>query len=243
MYKVAICDDDKKYHETIKSIMQSYEKISYDIAFYEYLSGSELLNNIWQQYDLVFLDIQMPGLDGNETAKLLREQCKNTVLVFCTSYQRPTPESFKVQPFRYIMKDFGDKMLKEEIPDIIREMIVRAEYKMLNITTDGRLMRIPINSILYVSVAKRGAVVHTFPRDDKSDVACKETIKEIYAVLGKEGFEYAHNSYIINMGNIIQLEKGVLVLKDMTKLNISRSKKEHFDEAFANYLHKKYKRG
>lgn len=243
MFKVAICDDDISYHETIKSIIESNKMTSVKLVYYTYSSGKELLENAWQQYDLVFLDAQISDMNGNETAKCLRQECRNMVLVCCASIQKPTPELFKVQPFRYIMKDRGDRTLREEMPDIMHEMMVRAEDRMLNVTADGKLMRIPIKSILYVSVAKRGAIIHIFPSDRDCHISCKETVKEIYETLNKEGFEYAHNSYIVNMCNIVQLEKGILRLKDMTELNISRSKKKHFEDALEYFIHKSYKRG
>ena len=211
MFKVAICDDDKNYRIIVKEIISRYSNNAEGIGFYEYSSGEELLADIHQMHNLLFLDIQMAKMDGNEAAKKFRAANKSAVLVFCTNYQNPTTESFKVQPYRYIMKDLRDRMLVEEMPDILNEMMICAEILYLTVTVDGKVSRIPVDQILY-------------------------------GQLSEMGFAYAHNSYIVNMANIIHISKNVITLKDNTELNISRSRKVLFDEAFSIYLHKRYKR-
>lgn len=243
MFKVAICDDDKAYRKIVREMVCEYSGNVENIAFYEYFSGEELLADAHQMHNLLFLDIQMPKMDGNQTAKAFRDINKDAVLVFCTNYQNPTTESFKVQPYRYIMKDICNKTLTEEMPDIIREMMARTQVPYLNITDDGRIYRIPVNQILYISVAKRGSIVYQYSNMPDKEISCRETVKELYAQLSCMGFEYAHNSYIVNMANIIHVSRNVITLKDNTELNISRSRRNQFDETFSNYLHKRYKRG
>ena len=66
-------------------------------------------------HELIFVDIRMPGLNGNETVLRLRECNQDAVLVFCSNYFEPTPDSINIgQPFRYIMKDLYDKSLKQK---------------------------------------------------------------------------------------------------------------------------------
>lgn len=242
MFKIAICDDDRNYWRVVKETVSRYSSNIKGIAFYEYSSGEELLADTHQIHNLLFLDIQMAEMDGNEAAKEFRAANKSAVLVFCTNYQEPTTESFKVQPYRYIMKDFSDRMLTEEMPDILNEMMARSEILYLTITEDGKVSRIPIDQILYVSMAKRGAVIHKYSNAPDKETSCRETVGELYGQLSEMGFAYAHNSYIVNMANIIHISKTVITLKDNTELNISRSRKVQFDEAFSNFLHKRYKR-
>lgn len=242
MFKIAICDDDRSYIETIKEIITQHEEMKEEVVFYEYLSGEELADYCWQQHELIFLDIQMPGMDGNETARLIRAGNKEAVLVFCTNYPNPTPESFKVQPFRYVIKDKQNKILKNDMADILVEMKRKVNLKYLNITGDGKVFRIPLKSILYISVIKRGTLIHLFQNDEISKIYCRESLKDLYPRLQMDGFEYAHNSYIVNMTNIIHMNKSVIVLIDKTELNISRSKKRQFDEEFSKFLHMRYKR-
>lgn len=242
MFKIAICDDDINYRTRVKNLIVKITDFCPDIFFYEYSSGEELIKDVNQMHNLLFLDIQMGEMDGNETAKVFRKLNRDAILIFCTNFQNPTPESFKVQPYRYIMKDLQDQMLKEEMPDIIREMERKTEIRYLNVTEDGNLSRIPVKQILYVSVVKRGALIHQYSENGTKEICCRETVKEIYDRLLYEGFEYAHNSYIVNMANIIHVSKNVITLKDKTELNISRSKQKNFDSSFSKFLRLRYKR-
>lgn len=242
MYKIAICDDDADYRMFIRNIIAEDENLKNDIFFYEYTSGEDLLDDVQQMHNLLFLDIAMPGIDGNETAIEFRKINKDAVLIFCTNYQQPTTESFKVRPFRYIMKDLHNQVLKDEMPDIIQEIMQQTNIQYLNVTDDGKMYRIPIKDILYISVIKRGAVIHQYYETGEKEVNCRETVKELYEKLSGEGFVYAHNSYIVNLANIIHVRKNVLTLKDNIELNISRSKQKAFDSSFSDFLRLRYRR-
>ena len=74
MYKIAICDDDKNYREKIEKVIETEGILpKSEIRFYEYESGKELLKNADILHDLVFMDMRMPGLDGNKSVLKLRE--------------------------------------------------------------------------------------------------------------------------------------------------------------------------
>ena len=238
MIRIAICDDEEYYRETIRNVILDRENKE-NVVFYEFESGEEFLQQLWQKYDLVFMDIKMPGIDGNKTAQAFRKINEEAVLIFCTNYSSPTTDSFKVQPYRYIIKDIRNKYLYENIGDILKEVRRKQKNIFLDVLEDGKLTRLVIDEIVYISVAKRGVIIHCY---EKPDRFCRRHIKEIYEELKGVGFEHAHNSYIVNLTNIIKLEKNVIVMKNGVALNISRSKKEQFHEAFTNYLQLRYMR-
>lgn len=239
MYKIAICDDDKRYRKIIKEIVENENSLPKDeIKFYEYESGDKLLENTDILHELVFIDIRMPGRDGNQTALKLRNYNKDAVLIFCSSYFEPTVDSINFgQPFRYIMKDLHDISLRREISSIMAEVKRRFlnDYA-VTVTSAGKVRRIHVKDILYVSRAKRGCEIYVAKLEEKDIIRCRESLDELCEQLKGQGFAQAHHSYIVNLGKVEGLEKNVLCLKCGVELNVSRAKKDEFTDALFKYL-------
>lgn len=239
MYKIAICDDDKKYRKIVREIVANEKGLlENEIRFYEYESGNELLKHMDIFHELIFIDIRMPRLDGNQTALKLRKYNKDAVLVFYSNYFEPTVDSINLgQPFRYIMKDLYNMSLRQEIPAIMAEVKRRFmnDYA-VTVTSAGKVMRIHVESILYVSRAKRGCEIYVIKSEKQGMIRCRESFDELCEQLRERGFAQAHHSYIVNLGKVEGLEKNVLCMKCGIELNVSRAKKEEFADALFNYL-------
>ena len=239
MYKIAICDDDKRYRKIIKEIVENENSLPKDeIKFYEYESGDKLLENTDILHELVFIDIRMPGIDGNQTALKLRNYNKDAVLIFCSSYFEPTVDSINFgQPFRYIMKDLHNINLRQEISSIMAEVKRRFQNDYaVTVTSAGKVTRIHVENILYVSRAKRGCEIYVAKLEEKDVIRCRESLDELCEQLKGQGFAQAHHSYIVNLGKVEGLEKNVLCLKCGVELNVSRAKKDEFTDALFKYL-------
>ena len=238
MYKIAICDDDKNYREKIEKVIETEGILpKSEIRFYEYESGKELLKNADILHDLVFMDMRMPGLDGNKSVLKLREYNRAAILVFCSGYFEPTSDSINIgQPFRYIMKDLHDRSLKREIPAILSKVKLHCGDYSVTVTSAGRVIRIYTEDILYICLAKRGCSIYVARQGEIDEMHCKESLGDLYERLVGRGFEYAHNSYIVNLAKVEGLEKNVALLQMGIQLNVSRSRKGQFADALIMFL-------
>ena len=242
MFKIAICDDERLYRTLLKNEILSLYTGQDTLYFYEYESGDQLLNSDMEEVDLLFLDIQMPGIDGNAASYEFRKVNQKAILIFCTNYHVPTVENIKAQPFRYIVKDLQNKMLKEELPDILDKLMKDHQDEKLTVTIDGNVFRIPMAEIIYLIVDDRKTKIVYDHQKQVRYIWCREKLKELYPLLDHSEFEYAHNSYIVHLSQIMRIEKKVLTMSNNEILGISRSKAKQFDAAFSRYLSREYRR-
>lgn len=244
MYKIAICDDDCQYVQYLEELMKTASEDSDSFIFYRYYSGEKFLENLELDFDLVFLDMQMGNVNGITAALDFRKRNEESILVFCTGVQLPRPEFFDVQPFRYLMKNYSEEKLKKEIKTIISKMIDNKKEKFIIAPNDGKINKIAVNEITYISNLKRGCLIHVFSKKSNQcyEIASNKKLADAYEELKNNFFEYAHNSYIVNFRMIIGIKRDVITLEDLTNLNISRSKKGLFHSRFTEYLGEKYKR-
>lgn len=244
MYRIALCDDDMEYMQYLENKIKIILKDSEQYLICKYLSGEEFLNDLDNSFDLVVLDMQMGKIDGITAALKFRKQNQEAVLVFCTGVQLPKPEFFDVQPFRYLMKNYSESKINKELKNIIEKMVENSKETFLVVLSDGKMSKVSVNDITYISNLKRGCCIHVFSKKNNQcyEIVNNKKLKDIYEELKNQFFEYAHNSYIVNFRAIIGIRNDVITLEDLTTLNISRSKKGTFHSRLANYLGGKYKR-
>lgn len=233
MIEIAVCDDDKAFLKEIDTILKKQNPFGgkYNLTFFQ--SGMALLKNTKIRFDLIFLDIQMPKLDGIKTAKFLREQGNNAVLVFLTAVSIPSTETFKVAPFRYLVKPLTQANLSEDLPEIFDEVIRR--YQTLLIKCGERLHEIKISAILYLTINHKSVDIVT----DSGRFTTKETMRELEQKLSPFGFVHSHKSYLINLNRVSALKRLSVTMESGEELPISQPKAVSFRKSFTEYAERK----
>ncbi|MDE7223776.1 MAG: LytTR family DNA-binding domain-containing protein [Acetatifactor sp.] len=246
MIKVAIVDDNEMFLHEMRQIVESCPGFMADMVCDIYTSSNDFLQADCGAYQLVILDMQIEGKNGYETAKKLRETDDSVVIAFISGVVLPEPEHFRVQPYRYLLKNADLEEIRRDVEELLQETKGRCLNETVEVTGDGRAWRVPIRSILYVAKAKRGSLF-TITEDggtgEGTVLHSNEKLDNWYAELCAHGFEYAHSSYIVNLKSITKIMTDKLTLSNGEILGISRACRRKFHESFSLYFHKKYQRG
>ena len=229
MYKIVICDDDKNFIFYMKEMLLRCDLSERQVTFYEVTSGEECLLTVERMTscDLIILDMQMSGMDGHATAKHFRKLFPDSLLVFCSGVSKPTDESFKTTPFRYLRKNYGDDKMLLELTAVVEKMKQMKKRTYVMGKNHMNIVKVYPDDILYIDNYKRGS---------------EKKLAELYTDLKGYGFEYAHNSYIVNLNHVVKLKtEGVIKLSNGEELNVSRSRMPEFRRVLAAVMSEKYK--
>lgn len=246
MYDIAICDDDSRFVGYMERMLLKSGLAEDEAAFHEFHSGEELAQacSHCPKVDLLILDMKMDGMDGDEAARLFRSHFPESVLVFCSGACEPTVKSFEAGAYRYLLKAYGDERMEKELQAVIQEMKNRRMAPDIIGTWKQSMVRLRPEEILYISIARGGSKIYADPSvvkyEFESHITSKKKLAELYGQLKGCGFEYAHNSCIVNLRYIKRRIPGELELTDGTRLTVSRSKEKNLREAFARFIAQKY---
>lgn len=234
MLHIAICDDDKAAVESHKDITENCLKNCGSIGKVEaYTSSDNLLYDITEDrffFDLILLDIEMPGSTGMEIAEKIKPYLPNVKIIFITSHIEYAIDAFELSIFRYVPKSDMEKRLPAAIQDAIN-LIALEDGKTYIIQTNSRLEKIPYRDIYYIERDGKNASIAAAGGISK----VRKSLQQVYSELGADEFIFIDRGCIANMIQIMQIKDGMAVLKTGESLPISRSHLQEVKEQINHY--------
>lgn len=229
MIHIAIVDDEKVIREQIKKMI---EKKQIDCEIDTYGMGEELLK-AGRGYDIVFLDIQMQGMNGIDTAKALRKKTDNTVLIFITGVKEYVFDAFDVSAFHYLIKPIEESKFRTVYDRAVLEAGKKKHHSMgqLFVKTRSRNVTLEQSDILYIESRAKKVEIHT--RND---------IMEAYAGIGElekqltENFYRCHRGYLVNMAFISEYSSDSITLNNGETIFLTKEKYGEFVKVYMRYL-------
>ncbi|MCM1128153.1 MAG: LytTR family DNA-binding domain-containing protein [Lachnospiraceae bacterium] len=225
--KTAVVDDEKVIREQINALVQKYAPGAC-VSVYE--SGRELLGS-GDSFDIVFLDIQMEGLNGIETAQKLKQRKEDTIIIFITGIREYVFEAFDVAAFHYLLKPVDEAKFAEVFRRAEAEIARRRRRERHRLFLKSKGITLEQNQILYIESRGKKAAIHT----------SKEVI-EIYAVMSElekqlsEGFYRCHRGYLVNMEYITEYDNDSITLKNGDSVYLTKKKHSEFVKTYMWYL-------
>lgn len=230
--KIAICDDDKKLRKDLRHLIEvqlDLMALAYEIEEYE--SGNSLLEHIdKKEPDILFLDIEMPGIGGMDTAKALRNLEKKMLIIFITAYPDYVFQGYEVHAFHYILKPYQQNKLKEVLENAVKELASQGEQFYIVQQKSGTL-RLSIREISYFKSDRRNIFA---VQKNGEQVSFYEKLDEVESKL-PDFFQRIHNRYLVNMNCISKVE-GSSCICSGEELPVSRAYKQSLAVAFAKTM-------
>ena len=229
--EIAICDDEKNIRELIKGkIEKQYPEAN--IIFYS--SGEDVLLSD-EHIDILFLDIQMQGKNGMETARELRKKDKKIIIIFVTAVEEYVFQAFDVGAFHYIVKPINDTKFTEVLHRAIEEWNAKQptnqepEEKYLMINNGGVHIKVTIDDIVYAEVFNRKVVIHKL----NETIEYYGKMSDLEALAG-DSFFRPHRAYLINFRYVEKYDATTIYLEKGTAL-MAKQKYPEFVKKYMKY--------
>ena len=231
MIRIAICDDEKHMSDHIRAMASDFfRKKNREIQLRTFLSGEELLNYDGQ-IDILFLDIQMNGMDGLETARKLRAGKFRGFLIFITVLKEMVFQSFEVQAYDYLVKPVDEKQFGKTMERLYASMQNASEDSLL--VQQGYERRIvPKDEIVFCEVIDRKIYLNLASGEV---VDYYERIENLETKLGSHFFR-CHRSYLINLKHLKGYKNGTAYMDNHKEIPVSRLRSREFSGVVLQYM-------
>ena len=234
-YTIGICDDCIEQVNLLVGFLQGCEEYgefhiihsSDPEAFFETMKTD--------RPDLVFLDIDMKGINGIELGEKIRQLYENIVIVYITGYEKYAFKAFQLRAFHYLLKPLTaeqfQQTLSEALTYIRKEDFGKADKK-ISIQNKGELLNLPYRDIWYFEKVGHQIKVRALSRE----VSYYDNFNSLLASLDSDVFVQCHQGYIANVDKIRAFRGSSLFMDGNIQLPVSRSFTKRVKEALKKHL-------
>lgn len=235
MLTCVIVEDEFPAREELKYFLTKHKEISLEKESENPIDSLKYLQE--NKVDVVFLDINMPELDGMSLGKILTKLNPNIKIIFITAYRDYAAEAFEIKAFDYLLKPYSEKRITEVLNNLtmIKDNSPTKEVEKINKVTvflDEKMVVLSLDEIYYIEVSEKESLVYT----QNEIYTSKLKISKWEEILPKNKFYRTHRAYIVNLDKIKEVEpwfNGTFVLKiqDLKfKVPVSRNNIKEFKE-------------
>lgn len=206
LIKTLICDDNEKARYILKEYIK-IQPVRGIKVIGEAQNGYDLIDLCKKECpDLILLDIDMPFINGIETAKQIIEFFPNVCFIFITAYPSFSLEAFEVHPVDFILKPISTSRLEKSFNYMIQKNLKNqssTQSNCLTINSGHELFPINLHDILYIERVKRKSLIHT----SNKILEVNESLDNLHEKFDTKFFFRSHNSYLVNINAVSKINK------------------------------------
>ncbi len=233
MISIAVCDDEMlDCCNMAKEIKEILEETGIPFIVRQFQSGRDLLEAI-ENFDIIFLDIMMDGLNGMKTAQLLRDKSFEKIIIFISVSRGYVFEAYDVEAFQYLVKPVEHVKLERVLQKAIKKLESHSQEFMI-INQDRTRKKLLLEEIYYFEI--RGRVISVHGVEGIFDYY--EQIGMLEEELKGKGFFRCHKSFLINLKYVDSYNRQEILLDTGEKIAIAKRRYEAFCQEILEYMKK-----
>lgn len=227
--RIAICDDQAECRYQAETAIRQCLKGT-DLLIDTFKDGMSFLKNAQKvAYDLVFLDIEMPEMDGITLAKRLRKRSNEVSIIFLTSHIEFALEGYEVNALRYLTKPVNMSKLQEVLSHTLRQI---QDQRVIWVKSDLCDKKILLKDILFMESQNQNVLIST----TTDTYSVRYNLSDYEKELQQDDFFRIHRGYLVALGHVKSVGQGEALLDDGTALPVSRTKEKALKEALLSYI-------
>ena len=235
---IIVCDDVREDRVALCTLVRRFfREINCPVKINACKDGESLLGDLgsYKTADakICFLDIYMPGINGIDVARKIRETDSDTVIILTTTSLDHGVEGYSVYAFQYLVKPL-------RYPDVNRALgkcvkLFEQAIRFIEVVSDRLKVRVPLKDILYIEVLDHVCLIHTLADTTKSYCPLDE-IEQQLDNMGEHTFLRIHRSYIVNMRHIDDVAENDFLMRNGAAVPIRRKDKLEVKQAYRDHL-------
>lgn len=229
MVEVAICSDDLVFLKRIAALLRDFTKrkrIKYNLTLFH--STQEIISSNLKKFDIFFLDVNMPKINGIEIGIRIRE-CRNTsIIIYTSDIPHYALDAYSVHPFHYLLKE----KLEASFDQCMNEMIHYLPFcNIYLLPTEDGILKVTLSDIQFFEVRDHSIIVHMV-HSNPSGLRFCGNLSKLESQLSNIGFLRIHKSYLVNIKHLSYIQKGTAILDSGKVLPCSRQRKKNILHRF-----------
>jgi len=232
---IAVCDDEKSVREQVCTLLldfsSTYPKLKCHTTVFT--NGEELMQSD-KFFDLIFVDIEMGGIDGIQAARAVRKNDRKVALIYITNHPEYALKTFAVHPFDFIPKPIDKPKFFATMTEFIKYTRDKAQSEMLEFKKSSGKLFLNASDVYYFEYVANRTIVAVTKHGNKE---IKGNIKDILPILEGHGFFSPHKSCIISLAYVKESDKHDIQMCNGATVPLASRRKSDFQKSLINFYH------